>query len=73
VTRHLPVELDRRDWSLLVLHYLGLDHIGHLAGPTSPLISPKLREMDDVIRLIHQKSIEMVGVISEHGQIITEL
>lgn len=33
VTRHLDDELDRKDWDVLVLHYLGLDHIGHLGGP----------------------------------------
>ena len=36
VTRHLSQELDpeykhkfSQDWDVLVLHYLGLDHVGH--------------------------------------------
>jgi ethanolaminephosphotransferase len=33
VTRHIPHELGQDDWSTMVLHYLGLDHIGHKAGP----------------------------------------
>lgn len=33
VTRHVTHELTQDDWSVLVLHYLGLDHIGHKAGP----------------------------------------
>lgn len=33
VTRHVPDELTRSDWNTMVLHYLGLDHIGHKAGP----------------------------------------
>jgi ethanolamine phosphate transferase 2 subunit G len=33
VTRHLDNELERKDWDVLILHYLGLDHIGHLGGP----------------------------------------
>lgn len=33
MTRHIPDELARDDWSTLVMHYLGLDHIGHKAGP----------------------------------------
>ena len=33
VTRHLDSELVRKDWDVLILHYLGLDHIGHLGGP----------------------------------------
>lgn len=33
VTRHVPNELAQDDWSALIMHYLGLDHIGHKAGP----------------------------------------
>lgn len=33
VTRHVPEELLNADWNGCVLHYLGLDHIGHKAGP----------------------------------------
>ena len=39
---------------MMVLHYLGLDHIGHLAGPSSPLVGPKLQEMDFIIEKIHR-------------------
>ena len=37
----------------MILHYLGLDHIGHIAGPSSPLVGPKLLEMDHVITDIY--------------------
>ncbi|KAJ1205285.1 hypothetical protein NDU88_000720, partial [Pleurodeles waltl] len=53
VTRHLDDVLKRSDWDLLILHYLGLDHIGHLSGPNSPLVGPKLLEMDNVFKKIH--------------------
>ncbi|XP_060619688.2 GPI ethanolamine phosphate transferase 2 isoform X3 [Anolis sagrei] len=53
VTRHLDKVLKREDWDLLILHYLGLDHIGHLSGPNSILIGPKLSEMDGIIKKIH--------------------
>ncbi|KAF5899063.1 GPI ethanolamine phosphate transferase 2-like, partial [Clarias magur] len=53
VTRHLDSTLKRDDWDLLILHYLGLDHIGHISGPHSSLIGPKLLEMDDIIKKIH--------------------
>ena len=49
MTRHLGVELKSDDWTLMVLHYLGLDHIGHLIGPKSSLVPPKLREMDGIV------------------------
>ncbi|EFX79080.1 hypothetical protein DAPPUDRAFT_305035 [Daphnia pulex] len=55
VTRHLDFELSQTDWSVMILHYLGLDHIGHVSGPRSPLIPQKLKEMDEVIRKIHQQ------------------
>lgn len=61
VTRHLKHELDpemndaeSNDWDVLVLHYLGLDHVGHLRGPRSPLMVQKLSEMDDIVKRIHR-------------------
>lgn len=42
------------------LDYLGLDHIGHVEGPFSKLVPPKLKEMDQVVKLIHQKLLEWV-------------
>ncbi|XP_045145425.1 GPI ethanolamine phosphate transferase 2 isoform X1 [Echinops telfairi] len=53
VTRHLETVLKRDDWDVLILHYLGLDHIGHLSGPHSPLVGHKLSEMDSVLMKIH--------------------
>ncbi|XP_034037058.1 GPI ethanolamine phosphate transferase 2 [Thalassophryne amazonica] len=53
VTRHLDSTLKRDDWDILILHYLGLDHIGHISGPHSSLITPKLLEMDEIVKKIH--------------------
>ena len=39
----------------MILHYLGLDHIGHIAGPSSPLVGPKLLEMDQVVSDIYNE------------------
>ena len=52
VTRHLSAELAAKDWDILILHYLGLDHIGHAHGARSPLLGDKLLEMDNVIQKI---------------------
>ncbi|KAK6429832.1 major facilitator superfamily transporter protein [Oleoguttula sp. CCFEE 5521] len=52
VTRHLPEELGKEDWNALVLHYLGLDHIGHKTGPSGPAMPGKQKEMDDVVKMI---------------------
>ncbi|XP_028661728.2 GPI ethanolamine phosphate transferase 2 isoform X1 [Erpetoichthys calabaricus] len=66
ITRHLDSTLKRDDWDMLILHYLGLDHIGHLSGPHSTLIGPKLTEMDDILKKIYTSllSKEVEGALS---------
>jgi ethanolamine phosphate transferase 2 subunit G len=39
----------------VIKDYLGLDHIGHVEGPFSKLVPSKLKEMDEVIKTIHEK------------------
>ena len=73
VTRHLDSELESPyDWDMLILHYLGLDHIGHAQGPFSSSVAPKLKEMDSIIMRIYnelkkhdEKSI--ILVTGDHG------
>lgn len=54
VTRHIPDELKNDDWNTMVLHYLGLDHIGHKTGPRGPNMIPKQAEMDGIVRQIYE-------------------
>ncbi|KAI4501714.1 hypothetical protein M0802_003049 [Mischocyttarus mexicanus] len=61
VTRHIDNELHNTDWSIMILHYLGLDHIGHVNGPFSPLIKSKLTEMDNIIAQINSKILHWVS------------
>ncbi|GAB4848789.1 hypothetical protein Ancab_003517 [Ancistrocladus abbreviatus] len=76
VSRHLANELNQDDWHLLILHYLGLDHVGHIGGRKSVLMAPKLREMDEVIKMIHLNNVlpnaddqgrTLLVVVSDHG------
>ncbi|OMO56261.1 Type I phosphodiesterase/nucleotide pyrophosphatase/phosphate transferase [Corchorus capsularis] len=76
VSRHLGDELSRDDWNLLILHYLGLDHVGHIGGRSSVLMAPKLKEMDEVVKLIHSSTINsqengqgqtLLMIVSDHG------
>ncbi|KAK7205052.1 transferase [Myxozyma melibiosi] len=53
VTRHLDAELAATDWDVMILHYLGVDHIGHKGGPDSPFMPQKLKEMDDIIQRLY--------------------
>ncbi|XP_050371365.1 GPI ethanolamine phosphate transferase 2 isoform X2 [Argentina anserina] len=76
VSRHLDHELSRDDWDFLILHYLGLDHVGHTGGRNSALMAPKLTEMDEVVKMIHMTNIvnqknnqgqTLLVVVSDHG------
>ncbi|KAH7122808.1 GPI ethanolamine phosphate transferase-like protein 2 [Dendryphion nanum] len=53
VTRHVPNELLNEDWNGMIMHYLGLDHIGHKTGPTGPRMKDKQIEMDGIVRDIY--------------------
>lgn len=74
MTRHLPAELQQPDWNALIMHYLGLDHIGHKTGPQGPAMLPKQREMDDIVRMIY-KAVEtkehledtLLVLVGDHG------
>lgn len=73
VSRHVPAEMESYDWDILVLHYLGLDHIGHSHGPSSPLVDRKLAEMDDILSVIHESlskrtdESHLILVTGDHG------
>ncbi|KAJ2376878.1 major facilitator super transporter protein [Coemansia sp. RSA 2607] len=68
VTRNVRPELERDGWDVSIFHYLGLDHIGHLAGPDSPLMRPKQKEMDQVVQeileIVTEKDMKRMGADS---------
>lgn len=70
VTRHLDKVLKRGDWDVLILHYLGLDHIGHISGPNSPLIGHKLSEMDSILMKIHTSLLSKVRLTVVHCMVV---
>ncbi|MBW0513396.1 hypothetical protein O181_053111 [Austropuccinia psidii MF-1] len=58
VTRHLDHVLSDENlakWDMLILHYLGLDHVGHLGGSKSALMGPKQQQLDQAIAQIFQR------------------
>lgn len=61
------------DWDYLILHYLGLDHIGHVYGTNKhDLISKKLLEMDGVIKTIYDNmssrdDTTLIVICGDHG------
>lgn len=73
VTRHLDHELSSQDdWNCMILHYLGLDHIGHKGGANSMNMPIKQLEMDNIIKKIFQEAIvdhpeTLFVVMGDHG------
>lgn len=59
---------------MMILHYLGLDHIGHVLGALNPTIDAKLVEMDDVIEKMYNKFVKrskdshnLLIITGDHG------
>lgn len=70
VTRHVPYQMEhQKNWDVLILHYLGLDHIGHKGGSKSHFMPSKHREMDSVIKQIYEKidGDTLMVVLGDHG------
>lgn len=71
VVRHLFPELQRKDWGLLIAHFLGVDHVGHTHGPSSPFMTKKLHEMNAVMeRLLKEIDDDedmLLAVMGDHG------
>lgn len=70
VTRHLPHQFSHKDeWDVLILHYLGLDHIGHKGGSSSRFMPGKQEEMDNVIKQIYESmdGDTLLCVMGDHG------
>lgn len=73
VTRHLDTQISQQDdWDVLILHYLGLDHIGHKGGPESSHMPGKQSEMDGIIKKLFSASVEdhpetLMVVMGDHG------
>ncbi|CDK26215.1 unnamed protein product [Kuraishia capsulata CBS 1993] len=73
VTRNLQYEIDHKnEWDAMILHYLGLDHIGHKGGPTSPHMAKKQGEMDDIVKKLYNEIVKkdprtLLIVMGDHG------
>lgn len=73
VTRHLDTQLYNHGgddaWDILILHYLGLDHIGHQGGASSVHMPEKHHEMDSVIQRVYESLDEktLFIVLGDHG------
>ncbi|VDK63704.1 unnamed protein product [Anisakis simplex] len=76
VTRCMARKLNKEnleEWDVMILHYLGLDHIGHSLGGEDGMLEVKLVEMDVVIERIYSTLSQGVSgrlwmvVTGDHG------
>lgn len=76
ISDRMNFELNQNDWNIMILHYAGVDHIGHVQGAYGPLMEPKLVEMDNAIREITEalarkdmaeNRSSLVVVLGDHG------
>ncbi|XP_023291866.2 GPI ethanolamine phosphate transferase 3 [Lucilia cuprina] len=69
IQKHLPKEMQKNDWQVLIAHFLGVDHCGHKYGPLHEEMSRKLNEMNDVIRNIVAEMDDKTTlfVMGDHG------
>lgn len=74
VTRHLPLELKQNDWDGMVLHYLGLDHIGHKSGPQRYSLPDRcalITHADNQSPYMLPKQLEMDGIVEQIFEAMT--
>ena len=50
----LPAVRQPKEWDLLVAHYLGMDHIGHVHSAHGPEMAAKEAEMNDHVTQVLQ-------------------
>lgn len=71
VTRHIQTQINERDqWDTLILHYLGLDHIGHKGGAYSKFMPKKQIELDTIIQQLYEEIIDensLLVFMGDHG------
>lgn len=74
VTEKLGVELKEKDWDVLVVHFLGVDHAGHRYGPKHAEMLRKLDQMNrtvnsvvDVLNQQQSSGKTLLVVMGDHG------
>lgn len=69
VRNRIFFELQKKDWSLLIAHTLGVDHCGHKHGPNHPEMARKLNETNTLIKeIIETLDDDMtLFIIGDHG------
>lgn len=69
----LQDEMLNSNSSIIIAHFLGVDHCGHKFGPSHPVMADTLRKMDRIIgqTIETMKSDDLLIVIGDHGMTST--
>lgn len=69
VESHMLRAMDQDDWTLIVAHSLGVDHVGHRFGPAHARMPPKLEQMERLIQdVLHKLRDDTLFVLlGDHG------
>jgi len=69
VLEHLLPEIKENDWDVLIAHFLGVDHCGHLYGPNHVAMEEKLLQMNAMLRSVIDNMEEdtILFVLGDHG------
>ena len=59
------------NWDVLIAHYLGLDHIGHVHGAHTPQMAAKLAEMNSHLSQVCQPRVFQWGLAAHGGHVCT--
>ncbi|RKP15498.1 alkaline-phosphatase-like protein, partial [Piptocephalis cylindrospora] len=69
VLAHLPSMMESKEDTILLGHFLGVDHCGHRHGPSHPAMAAKLKQMNtvltDILASIDNDTI--VFIFGDHG------
>ncbi|XP_065060548.1 GPI ethanolamine phosphate transferase 3-like [Rhopilema esculentum] len=69
IISHMIPEVKKKDWNVLIAHFLGVDHCGHRYGPNHQEMERKLTQIDYFLRdLIQQLDNDtLLYVFGDHG------
>ncbi|CAL1536499.1 unnamed protein product [Lymnaea stagnalis] len=69
ILKHIYSELQVSDWDVIIAHFIGVDHCGHIYGPNHPAMREKLTQMDSVIRNVTNimRDDTILFIMGDHG------
>ncbi|XP_076350150.1 phosphatidylinositol glycan anchor biosynthesis class O isoform X2 [Tachypleus tridentatus] len=69
IIKHLIPEMERKDWDIIIAHFLGIDHCGHRFGPSHPEMTRKLAQINSIISSVASliNNDMVLFVFGDHG------